>query len=582
MARLLAYTSPCRGTCSRAVGDVPRAAPPRPRGPRAHPGGPRSSGSRARAAGRAGRSRASRRSSSTTGAAVAGRRHAADRERVRASAPRSRSPTSERAIEEVRPDALHRRHPLRGRAATSPRHRACRGRSSARTRRRCGRGTRRRTGWGSARHADRPAALRDRSLHAVGDRLPAPHVCRRSTSCGQVSACRRSRSRRPVRCESDRFIAFTAEPYEYPRSDWPAHVRLVGPGPGSRRPSRRPGSPPRRRPIVLVTASTAYQRDEQLIATALEAFAGEDVALVVTTAAHDPAPVRGAAERARRAVPAPRPDHRARRVRRVPRRAGHHPEGARRRRPGVRRPVLPRPVRRRPPRRDRGRRRPPAPQAPDPEAPARRRARGHRQARRAPNAWRGRSRAAGGAAAAADAVEELLAYASATANRCHCSGTPLSSCAPRSSKSIPEPATRSFTVLETSTSPALRQRADARADVHGHPADVVAHDLALAGVQAGAHVDAERRTARCAIARAQRIAARRTVERGEEAVAHRLDLAAAGSARAARARARRGDSTQRRASGGRPARPPGAVESTMSVNITVASTRRARVACGRP
>src|SRR5205823_11844667 len=33
----------------------------------------------------------------------------------------------------------------------------------------------------------------------------------------------------------------------------------------------------------------AYQRDEKLIATALEAFAGEDVALVATTAATDPA-----------------------------------------------------------------------------------------------------------------------------------------------------------------------------------------------------------------------------------------------------------------------------------------------------
>ena len=89
--------------------------------------------------------------------------------------------------------------------------------------------------------------------------------------------------------ESDRLIAFTAEPYEYPRSDWPASVRLVGPGTWE-----PPGEPPdwlaaETRPIVLVTASTAYQRDEKLITVALEAFAGEDVALVVTTAAHDPA-----------------------------------------------------------------------------------------------------------------------------------------------------------------------------------------------------------------------------------------------------------------------------------------------------
>ena len=101
--------------------------------------------------------------------------------------------------------------------------------------------------------------------------------------------------------KADRFIAFTAEPYEYPRRDWPASVRLVGPGTWE-----PPAEPPawlaaETRPIVLVTASTAYQADERLIATALEAFAGEDVALVATTAANDPASFARAAERARRA-----------------------------------------------------------------------------------------------------------------------------------------------------------------------------------------------------------------------------------------------------------------------------------------
>jgi MGT family glycosyltransferase len=89
--------------------------------------------------------------------------------------------------------------------------------------------------------------------------------------------------------KADRFIAFTAEPYEYPRSDWPASVRLVGPaewGP--------PGEAPdwllaETRPIVLVTASTQQQGDAKLIATALEAFAGEDLAVIATTAAQDPA-----------------------------------------------------------------------------------------------------------------------------------------------------------------------------------------------------------------------------------------------------------------------------------------------------
>src|SRR3954468_6957543 len=89
-------------------------------------------------------------------------------------------------------------------------------------------------------------------------------------------------------CEADRFIALTAEPYEYPRTDWPPSVRLVGPG------TWEPvAAPPdwlaaETRPIILVTASTAFQKDERLITTALAAFAGEDVALVATTAAHSP------------------------------------------------------------------------------------------------------------------------------------------------------------------------------------------------------------------------------------------------------------------------------------------------------
>jgi MGT family glycosyltransferase len=88
---------------------------------------------------------------------------------------------------------------------------------------------------------------------------------------------------------SGRFILFTAEPVEYPRSDWPESVRLVGPL------TWEPPAPApawlseEARPIVLVTASTVYQRDDKLIATALEALANEDVAVVATTGALDPA-----------------------------------------------------------------------------------------------------------------------------------------------------------------------------------------------------------------------------------------------------------------------------------------------------
>jgi MGT family glycosyltransferase len=66
-------------------------------------------------------------------------------------------------------------------------------------------------------------------------------------------------------------------------------VRLVGPGLWE-----PPAEPPswlgeETRPIVLVTASTVFQLDAKLISTTLDALAGENLAIVATTAAHDPA-----------------------------------------------------------------------------------------------------------------------------------------------------------------------------------------------------------------------------------------------------------------------------------------------------
>jgi MGT family glycosyltransferase len=84
-----------------------------------------------------------------------------------------------------------------------------------------------------------------------------------------------------------RTIYFTAEPLEYPRPDWPASYRLVGPaawGP--------PEPPPAwldsiQRPIVLVTCSTEKQRDRAIVDVSLEALADEDVFVVATTGADD-------------------------------------------------------------------------------------------------------------------------------------------------------------------------------------------------------------------------------------------------------------------------------------------------------
>jgi MGT family glycosyltransferase len=129
---------------------------------------------------------------------------------------------------------------------------------------------------------------RDRIWRSLGDRMMSGELRR-------FNELRAGLGLAPLRklddqfLKSDRFIAFTAEPYEYPRSDWPPQVRLVGPGLWE-----PPAEPPswleeETRPIVLVTASTVFQLDAKLIATTLQALAGENMAVVATTAAQDPA-----------------------------------------------------------------------------------------------------------------------------------------------------------------------------------------------------------------------------------------------------------------------------------------------------
>lgn len=79
-------------------------------------------------------------------------------------------------------------------------------------------------------------------------------------------------------------LAYTAEPFEYPRSDWPAKVRLVGPGlwePPTEGPFWLADL---RRPLVLVTCSTLYQQDGRLAEVACAAFADERFDVVITTA----------------------------------------------------------------------------------------------------------------------------------------------------------------------------------------------------------------------------------------------------------------------------------------------------------
>ena len=84
------------------------------------------------------------------------------------------------------------------------------------------------------------------------------------------------------------LLYMTAEPFEYPRSDWPQNVLMIGPCAWE-----PPSEPPHwlselEEPIVLVTTSSEFQDDSRLVATALEALADDKVQVVATLPAGDP------------------------------------------------------------------------------------------------------------------------------------------------------------------------------------------------------------------------------------------------------------------------------------------------------
>jgi MGT family glycosyltransferase len=97
----------------------------------------------------------------------------------------------------------------------------------------------------------------------------------------------------PLSGATDMFLSpplllyLTAEPFEYPHSDWPDKIRLVGPCDWD-----PPATPPAwldelEAPIVLVTTSSEFQDDGRLVRCALEALAGEAVHVVATLPSAD-------------------------------------------------------------------------------------------------------------------------------------------------------------------------------------------------------------------------------------------------------------------------------------------------------
>jgi MGT family glycosyltransferase len=80
-----------------------------------------------------------------------------------------------------------------------------------------------------------------------------------------------------------RTIAFTAEPFEYPRSDWPSSVRLVGPSLWEPAVETPAWIRDLQKPVVLVSTSTEFQADDRLLQVALDALATEAVTVIATS-----------------------------------------------------------------------------------------------------------------------------------------------------------------------------------------------------------------------------------------------------------------------------------------------------------
>ena len=78
------------------------------------------------------------------------------------------------------------------------------------------------------------------------------------------------------------LLYMTAEPFEYPRSDWPPSVRMVGPCCWEPPTDPPPWLGELARPVVLVTTSSEFQDDGRLVRTALDALADEDLEVVAT------------------------------------------------------------------------------------------------------------------------------------------------------------------------------------------------------------------------------------------------------------------------------------------------------------
>ena len=137
--------------------------------------------------------------------------------------------------------------------------------------------------------------LRDTAMRVVGDAFMRPHLA-------ALNRLRHGLGVSPVADLTElwtdrapRTLLYLSAALEYPRSDLPARVALVGAGVWS--PEARPPDwlESAERPLILVSCSTERQADAVLARTAIDALAGTGTLIVTTAAAsfHPVAPRPG-------------------------------------------------------------------------------------------------------------------------------------------------------------------------------------------------------------------------------------------------------------------------------------------------
>jgi MGT family glycosyltransferase len=129
--------------------------------------------------------------------------------------------------------------------------------------------------------------LRDRTMRplatAVFDRAVLESLNEIRAELGIAALCNGS----DVFALAPLVLYLTSEPFEYSRGDWPAGILMVGPCAWDPPGATPPWLTGVERPLVLVSTSSERQDDQRLVTVALEAFADEDVELVATLPAQE-------------------------------------------------------------------------------------------------------------------------------------------------------------------------------------------------------------------------------------------------------------------------------------------------------